>query len=58
MAPITMLSTCNATSAQAIACRRAAFATTKGLPACTVSTMASSRVRMKKLFIDYRELIY
>jgi len=42
MAPMTTLSSCSASSAQAIACKRCAFAATNGSPARTVSTIASS----------------
>ena len=43
IAPMTRLRSCSASSAQAIACKRDAFAATNGSPARTVSTIASSQ---------------
>src|SRR5262245_29728993 len=45
IAPMTMLRSCSVKSAQAVACKRSAFAATNGSPARTVSTIASSRLR-------------
>ena len=46
IAAMTRLRSCSASSAQAIVCSRNAFGATKGSPARTVSTIASSRLRM------------
>jgi len=46
MAPMVRLKSCSDSSVQAIARKRWAFAATKGSPARTVSTMASSRFKI------------
>ena len=46
IAPMTTLRTCTPSSTQAMACRRSALTATKGSPARTVSTIATSRVRI------------
>jgi len=56
IAPMTRLRSCSENRAQAIACRRSAFAATNGSPARPVSTMASSR-RVGQILESLQNLI-